>query len=152
MTRVAQIGIALGVLGVVLALMGLFPGVTGIDPTVGIGIVQIFIVLAGFSLILFGALIYVKFNFYPHQAETLAQQVGVRLALTGLIITALSGLSDILGFGSHPRDVAAGRDVFLGTLQAIGMVGGYFIAALGVLLFALAGRFDDDDDHDPSGT
>ena len=50
MGRLAQVGIALGVLGVVLTFMGLFPGVTGLDPAAGIGLVQIFIILTGFTL------------------------------------------------------------------------------------------------------
>ena len=58
MPRVAQFGIALGALGIVLTLMGLFPGVTGMEPTLGIGITQISAILIGFLLLILGALIY----------------------------------------------------------------------------------------------
>ncbi len=138
MTRVAQLGIALGALGAILVLMGLFPGVTGITPTDNIGIVQVAAILVGFALLVMGALIYVKFTFYAHTPSTLVQQIGTRLALTGLVFAALSGMADILGFGSHPQ--SADSDAFLGQLQSIGMIGSFVVSALGVLVYALTGH------------
>ena len=138
MGRLAQVGIALGVLGGVLAFMGLFPGVTGLDPAAGIGLVQICIILIGFSLEIFGALIYVKYTFYLGIAGTFAQQIGVRLALTGLILAGMVGLADTLGFGSHPN--LAGQETFFGSIQAAGMVGGFVIASIGILIYAISGN------------
>ncbi len=135
MGRVAQIGIALGALGAVLALMGLFPGVTGLEATGGVGIVQVSAILIGFSLLIFGALIYVKFSFYENLPSTLAQQIGTRLALTGLLFAAIAGLADVLGFGSH-----LSPDVLIGPLQTVGVIGSYLLSALGVLLYAVAGQ------------
>lgn len=141
--RVAQIGIALGALGVVLAFMGLFPGVTGLPPTPGIGIVQLLMILAGFTLLMAGAFIYVKFMFYAGCASTLAQQIGLRLSLTGLLLAGFAAMADILGFGSNPRTLES--DIYFGPWQAVGLVGGFFVAALGVLLYAISGPTDDDD-------
>jgi hypothetical protein len=137
MPRVAQFGIALGVLGIVLTLMGLFPGMTGIDPTSGIGIIQITSILIGFLLLILGAIIYVKFTFYPFNRANLAQQIGIRLALTGLLFAAMAGYADILGFGSHERDGAG--DIFLGGLQALGIIGSFAVASLGVMVYAISG-------------
>lgn len=137
MTRIAQPAIALVALGVILTLMGLFPGVTGLQSTVSIGIVQLTAMLIGFSLMIFGALLYVKFTFYPTTPSNLLQQIGTRLALTGLLFAALSGLADILGFGSHTA--AATVDAFIGPLQAVGVVGSFVLAAMGVLLYAMSG-------------
>lgn len=137
MARIAQLGIALGALGMMLTIMGLFPGITGIDPTPSIGIVQIMAILTGFTLVIFGALLYVKFTFYPNTPSNLAQQVGTRLALTGLVFAALSGLADISGFGSHTRSLAV--DVFLGPLQAVGVIGNFILSAIGVLIYAMTG-------------
>src|SRR5262245_48981875 len=142
MHRVAQFGIALSALGIVLTFMGLFPGVTGIEPAAGIGIVQIFTILVGFTLLILGALIYVKFTFYPTQTATLAQQIGVRLALTGLLFAAMAGLSDVLGFGSHPR--GPNSEPLFGYLQAFGLIGSFVMASLGVLIYAVGGRTDGD--------
>jgi len=143
MIRGAQFGIALAALGMVLTFMGLFPGVTGIQPAAGIGIAQIVTILAGFGLLIIGGLIYVEYSFYAHKPQNLAQQIGVRLALTGIIFSGMAGLADILGFGSHPR--TADSDILFGAWQAAGMIGGFFIASIGVLIYALTGNPDDDE-------
>jgi len=143
MPRVAQFGIALGALGAVLTFMGLFPGVTGLRPTAGIGIMQIFSILIGFLLLILGALIYVKFTFYAFKPANLAQQIGFRLALTGLLFAAMTGLSDVLGFGSHAISSESGT--LFGVLQAFGIIGSFLIASIGVLIYAVTGNPDTDD-------
>lgn len=142
MIGIAQFGIALGALGIVMALMGLFPGVTGIQIASGVGVVQFAAIIIGFALLDIGALIYVKFTFYVGRPANLAQQIGVRLTLTGLVIGGLTGMADFLGFGSHVRD--ASGDVFFGQLQAVGLLGSLLLSALGVALYALTGTPPDD--------
>lgn len=137
MSRFGQIGIALGALGIVLAIMGLFPGLTGVEDTPGIGIVQVFMLLVGYSLLLTGAIIYIKFTFYAGVPATLIQQIGMRLALTGVLFASLAGLSDILGFGSHVRSDTV--DIFFGYLQATGILASFAVSSIGVLVYALAG-------------
>ena len=137
----AQVGIAIGTLGMVLAFMGMFPGVTGLDATAGIGVLQIVVILAGFALLIVGALLYVQGTFYPGARHNLAQQVAVRLSATGLLFAAISGLGDLLGFGSHPPGITDGP--FLGYWQAAGLVGGFVVASIGVVLFALLGPPED---------
>lgn len=137
MIGIAQFGIAIAALGIVLALMGLFPGVTGIDTAVGVGVVQFVSILAGFALLDFGALIYVKFTLYVGRAANLSQQIGVRLMLTGLVLGGLIGMADFLGFGSHARSETG--DVFFGQFQALGLIGSLFVSALGVMLYAVTG-------------
>ena len=137
MGRFGQIGIALGALGIMIALMGLFPTITGVQETGGIGIVQIFLLLVGDGMLIFGAIIYAKFTFYMDIPSTLAQQIGIRLALTGLLFIALSGLSDILGFGSHVRTDTS--DIYLGWLQMVGILASFAISSSGVILYAVAG-------------
>jgi hypothetical protein len=150
MERVAQVGIAIGVLGLIITIMGLFPGVTGVAPTPAIGIVQMLAILVGFCLLIFGALLYAKITFYIDIQSNLAQQIGTRLALTGLLFAALCGLADIVGFGSHTRALAV--DVFIGPLQAIGMVGNFVLAALGVFLYVMAGDSTQSGNSDDSMT
>lgn len=137
MTRFGQVGIAIGALGMVMALMGLFPGVTGAVQTPGIGIVQVMLLLIGYGLLIQGAILYVKFTFYSGVPSSLTQQIGVRLALTGLLLAALAGLADILGFGSHLRNESG--DIFLGQLQAFGILASFTVSSFGVLLYAMAG-------------
>jgi hypothetical protein len=137
MSRFGQVGIALGALGAVLTFMGLFPGVTGLAPTIGIGVVQVFLILIGYSLLLLGAYVYVKFTFYAGVRGNLIQQIGNRLAATGVLFASLCGLADIFGFGSHNR--TAITDIFLGQLQAFGVIASFFVASSGILIFAIAG-------------
>ncbi|MFW5748518.1 MAG: hypothetical protein ACOCYT_02765 [Chloroflexota bacterium] len=137
MGRLAQVGIAIGALGAVLMLMGLFPGVTGLDPTPGIGITQIFAILIGFSWFIFGALIYVKYTFYIHSKANLVQQIGTRLSMTGLVLAAMAGLADALGYGSHGGDFS--NEFVLGRWQATGIIVSYVISCLGVLVYAIGG-------------
>ena len=137
MARFGQVGIALAALGGVLALMGLFPGLVGVEPTLGMGVVQVFMVLAGYGLVILGGVIYVKFTFYPGVAINLIQQIGLRFGMTGLLFAALSGLADIFGFGSHLR--GPGSDIYLGRLQAFGMIASFIISAIGVMMYAMAG-------------
>ncbi len=147
MQRVAQFGIAFGALGTVLTFMGLFPGVTGLEPARGIGTLQIVTILSGFMLLIIGALIYVKFTFYIGRSANLTQQIGVRLALTGLLFAVMTGMADVVGFGSHV-DTRTGP--LFGTLQAFGIIGSFAIASIGVLIYAVAGTFDTDGDTDKS--
>jgi hypothetical protein len=137
MSRFGQVGIALGTLGVMIAFMGLFPGVTGVAETIGIGVVQVFMLLTGYAMLVFGGLIYAKFTFYLDSKSNLAQQIGVRLTLTGLLFAALTGLADILGFGSHIRTSTG--DIFFGGLQGLGTILSLTVSCFGVLLYTITG-------------
>jgi hypothetical protein len=143
MIGIPQFGIALGALGAVIALMGLFPGVTGIQPGRGIGVLQFVTIQAGFILLIMGAILYVTFTFYDGRPVNFAQRISVRLALTGLIFSAMAGLSDVFGFGSHLPTPTS--EAFFGPLQALGTIIGFGVAALGVLLYAALGTPPDDD-------
>lgn len=144
MARLGQVGIALGALGVVLTFMGLFPGVTGVEPTIGIGLVQLVMILTGLSLLIIGAFIYVKYTFYTYIPANLAQQIAMRLSMTGLLLSAMSSMADILGFGSNIRSETV--DIVFGPWQAVGLIGGFLIASIGVLIYTLVGTFPDNDD------
>lgn len=135
MIGLAQFGIAVSALGGVLMLMGLFPGVTGITPGDGIGIVQFVAIISGATLLDFGALVYLKYTLFAEQTANLAQQVAVRFSLTGLVLAGFIGLADYLGFGSHSDAPAP----FFGQLQAGIMLVLLILAALGVLAYAVAG-------------
>ena len=137
MWRFSQVGIALGALGGMICFMGLFPGVTGAVPTVGIGLVQVVMVLIGYTLLILGALTYLKFTFFLDVSANLVQNIGTRLALTGILFAALAGMADILGFGTHIHDSAS--DLYFGQLQMIGILASFGLSSFGVLVYVLAG-------------
>ena len=119
-------------------MIGLFPGITGAEPKSGIGILQVIIILMGMMLIVSGSTILIKASLYSDAPANLMQRIAVRLSLTGLLFSASVGLADVLGYGSNPT---IDENVFpiLGPYQAWGMVIGFGIAALGVLVFGVAG-------------
>ena len=133
MSRFGQVGIACSALGIMVIIMGLFPTITGVEETIGIGIVQIFMLLIGYALMTFGGLIYVKVTFYSDTQSNLAQQIGVRLMLTGLLFAGIAGLADILGFGSHIRSDTS--DIFFGGIQGIAIIACLTISSFGVLIY-----------------
>ena len=153
MQRLEQIGMLLGTAGVVMAVTGLFPGLTGQAVMRGIGVLQLVAMLTGLSLLIFGALLYVKAAFYPRAQATLAQQVALRLSLTALLIAGMASVADVLGFGSNVHALYA-EDIYFGPLQAAGLIGGFGVAASGVLLYALGGMRGQkrEDDKDPASS
>lgn len=153
MQRLEQIGMLLGTAGVVMAVTGLFPGLTGQAVMRGIGVLQLVAMLTGLSLLIFGALLYVKAAFYPRARATLAQQVALRLSLTALLIAGMASVADVLGFGSNVHALYA-EDIYFGPLQAAGLIGGFGVAASGVLLYALGGMRGQkrEDDKDPASS
>ncbi len=140
-----QVGILVGTLGGILALMGFFPSLTGFEASQGFGVVQILTILAGFTLMMFGAFIFVQSMYYPGRPHTLWQQIGVRLSLTGLLVAGAAGLADVLGYGSNQPALGEARPT-VGGVQFLGMLGGFFIAALGILVFAMSGQREEPED------
>jgi hypothetical protein len=120
-----------------LALVGLFPGVIAIPPTPGFGVAQILLLILGVTMLVLGALVYVKFTFYAYKEHTLIQSIGIRLSLTGITFAALAALADVLGFGSNLR--LQNEEILLGPIQLAGILINLGIAALGVIIFAVAG-------------
>jgi len=137
MWRFSQVGIALGALGGMICFMGLFPGVTGAVPTIGIGLVQVVMELIGYTLLILGTLTYLKFTFFLDVSANLVQNIGTRLALTGVLFATLAGMADILGFGTHIRDDTS--ELYFGQLQMIGILASFGLSSFGVLVYVLAG-------------
>jgi hypothetical protein len=104
--------------------------------------VQYATIMLGFVLLHFGALVYVKFTFYDKQHSNFAQQIGIRLTVTGLLLGGMAGLADFLGFGSHTRTEFT--DVVFGPIQAVVVVGSLLIASLGVFIYAATGNSPED--------
>jgi hypothetical protein len=148
MEKYSQISITIATLGVMIVLIGLFPGITGFQTTSGVGVLQVLVVLLGFSILFTGAYLFAKQAFFPGLPNTLGQDIGIRLTLTGLLIAAAAGLADVLGFGSHPSTPTSRP--LLGTLQAIAFIGGILVASSGVIIYVLSGPSPEDGDENHS--
>ncbi len=141
MGKYGEVSIIIGTLGVVIALIGLFPGIVGLEAASGVGVLQVLVILLGFSILFTGAYLFVKTSFYTGLPNSLAQDIGIRLTLTGLLIAGAAGLADVLGFGSHPS--TGFNRPLLGHLQATVFIGGIMLASLGIVIFALFGPPED---------
>lgn len=150
MENYGQICITIGTLGVVITLIGLFPGIIGLEAAEGIGVLQVLVILLGFGILFIAAYLFAKQAFYPGQPTTLAQDIGTRLTMTGLLIAAAAGLADVLGFGTH---ITGDYDrPLLGQLQALFFIGGILIASSGVVIFTLFGPSDDEENGNGNST
>ena len=131
MSQLAQLGVFTGTVGSVTMIIGLFPGAVNIDRSPGIGLAQIIAILMGLTLLTAGAYVFVYATWHRGEENSLSQDVGIRMGLTGLTVAYVAGLADVLGFGSHT--VSAGLD--FGRFQTTGMALGFLLAALGVLVY-----------------
>ena len=133
MNRLAQLGVFCAVLGGVILFLGLFPFAVDADDTPGIGLAQILAMFAGLFLLILGAYVVVFATIHQGRPRTLVRDIGVRMGMTGFVFAAASTLADVMGFGSH----VSGDDVLFGWLQAAGMLIGFGISALGVLIYGM---------------
>lgn len=131
MSRLTQLGVFCVVLGGVVLMLGLFPSAVGADGTPGIGIAQIIAILVGLTLLVMGAYVIVYAILHRGNPRTLRHDIGIRLGFTGLVFAYSAMLADVFGFGSHN----AADGVLLGWLQAAGMLIGFGISAIGVLIY-----------------
>ena len=125
-----RIGLVLLALGFIIFILGVNPSVFGLDRSSVTGFVQIAVFQFGLALVCIGG--YIALNVYWNgRQKTIAADIGIRLIATGYVISIASGLADVFGIGSHPFPNVPS----FGTVQAVGVMIGEIIIALGFLLF-----------------
>ncbi len=134
MSRLAQFGVFTTVTGCVVLFLGLFPDAVAAEVTPGIGIAQMIAMLSGMVLIIGGAYVAAYGMFHRGQPPSLIRSIGLRMGLTGLVFAAAATLSDAMGYGSH----GGGAGIVFGWLQTVGILAGFGMAAVGVLIYGLA--------------
>lgn len=135
MNRLAQAGIFCIVLGVMTLFVGIFPYAVNRNATPSIGLAQIVTMLSGLTLIVLGSYTIVYALVHRGRPRNLLRDIGVRLGMTGLVISIASALADVMGFGSHSSSA-----IVFGYVQGLGMLSGFLIAMGGVLIYGIAGR------------
>lgn len=121
------------VLGTILSLVSLGAELLGLDLTPGFGIVQMAQLLIGLTLLTLAAFVHIRATRRHGAPRSLQADIGVRLAATGLVFAYVSGLSDLLGIGTHlqPNFVRP----YVGPLQLGGIVLGILSIIAGILLY-----------------
>ncbi|MFN2138820.1 MAG: hypothetical protein ACK2UK_22885 [Candidatus Promineifilaceae bacterium] len=130
--RTAAISILffLGVLSIILALAA---DDLGLDITPGFGVIQMVASLFGLTLLTAGAFLIVYGRRPKDAPHSLQADIGTRLSATGLVLCYITGLSDLIGIGTHV-DPQFERP-FVGPLQLGGILIGVLLIIAGILLY-----------------
>lgn len=124
-----RIGLVFSFMGLILFLLGVNPGIFGLDRSPVIGFVQIAVFLIGLGMISLGGFIALN-TLWNGKQKSIVADIGFRLASTGFVIAVAAGLADIFGLGNHPFPQVP---VF-GPWQAAGVIIGQVIIAIGFLM------------------
>jgi len=119
--------------GGILCIMSLAADWVGLDLTPGFGVVQMLQLLLGLASLTMAVFLYLKSLRPPNMHRSLQADIGVRLAATGLVFAFVSGLSDLIGIGTH---VTPNFDrPYVGPLQLGGLLVGVGSIIAGMLLY-----------------
>lgn len=129
--RRINFGIGLTIAGFLIFILGANPGLVNLDRSPIIGFVQTAIFSIGLALICLGGFISFKTCQESDRVQSLAQDIGIRLVATGYLISLISGMADVFGFGTQSWPAMP----FFGPTQATGVVAGEILIALGFLLY-----------------
>ena len=124
-----RFGLVLTILGFILYLLGVDPGIFGLDRSPVTGFVQIATFLVGLALMCLGG--YLGLNtLWNGRQKTIAADIGLRLVATGYVVAVASGMADIFGFGNQPLPLIP----YFGPWQAVGVLIGEATIVLGFIL------------------
>jgi hypothetical protein len=127
----ARLGLrlAISVFGLVIFVLGLNPGLFGLDRSPVVGFVQIAVFLIGLGVICLGGYLTLT-ALWVGQEKTMAADIGYRTVATGYVVVVASGMADVFGFGSQPFPSTP----YFGQWQALGVVIGEILIIIGFLL------------------
>ena len=124
-----RFGLIMTILGFLIFLLGVDPGLFRLDRSPVTGFVQIATFLVGLALMCLGG--YTGLNaLWNGQEKTIAADIGLRLVTTGYVVAVASGMADIFGIGNQPLP----NIPYFGPWQAVGVMVGEVIIALGFIL------------------
>jgi hypothetical protein len=120
-----RLRLSIAVVGLLIFVLGLSPGMFGLDRSPVVGFVQIAVFLVGLAVICLGGY-FTLTALWEGREKTIAADIGYRMVATGYVVAAASGMADVFGFGSQPFPSTP----YFGQWQALGvMVGELFIIA-----------------------
>lgn len=123
-------GLILAVLGLFVFVIGLDPGLFSLDRSPVVGFVQISVFLVGLALICLGGFLALN-ALWGKREKTIIADVGFRLVATGYVICFASGMADIFGIGNQTYPMIP----YFGPWQAVGVIAGQIVIILGFLMF-----------------
>jgi hypothetical protein len=127
--RRVQTGLLITLLGFLVFLLGVKPGLFGADRSPVIGFVQIATMLVGLAFICVGGYLSLA-SLWPKGATSIGADIGLRLVSTGYVMCVFTGMADIFGFGSQPLPDTP----YFGPWQAYGVEIGILVIIIGFFL------------------
>jgi hypothetical protein len=119
----------LALVGLLIFLIGINPGLLGMNRSPAVGFVQVGVWLTGLAILLLGAYAALRVVRNGRQT-TLLNDVGLRLAATGYVVAAAASLADFIGIGSHTI-----RALVFGKIQVAGLTIGVLFMVIGLMLY-----------------
>lgn len=124
-----RLGLLVTILGFVIYLLGVDPGIFGLDRSPVTGFLQIATFLVGLAFMCIGG--YIGLNALWNGAQkTIAADIGLRLVATGYVVAVATSMADIFGFGSQKLP----NIPYFGPWQAVGFMISEAVIALGFIL------------------
>lgn len=123
------VGLIVALLGLLVFILGAEPAWFGADRSSVTGFVQITVFLMGLGLICLGGFIGLR-ALWMGDPLTLLADIGMRVLATGYVVSVVSGLADVFGFGSEPFP----NIPTFGRWQLYGVIVGEAVILLGLLL------------------
>lgn len=120
-------------MGTLLLVLSLAADSLGLNLTPGFGVIQMVPLLLGITCFTLAAFITLQGRRPLNSPRSLQADVGIRLAATGLIFLYVSGLSDLIGIGTHNQPEF--ERPFVGPLQLGGMGLGLLSILIGLYLY-----------------
>jgi hypothetical protein len=124
-----RVGIAITIFGLVVFLIGVDPGLFGLDRSPVMGFVQIAVFLIGLAFMCVGGFITLNGLWNGLQKSILAD-IGLRLVTTGYLVAVATGMADVFGLGNHTFPLVP----YFGPWQARGVILGEVAIAIGMLM------------------
>lgn len=129
----ATVTLVLFIAGLVLMALAILADELGLDLTPGFGVIQMVSFLAGLTLLTGAAYLYLSGRRPPDAPHSLQADIGQRLIATGLVFDYVTGLSDLIGIGTHVEP--SFERPFVGPLQLSGILIGIMVIVAGLTLY-----------------
>ena len=124
-----RVGLITTLFGLFVFLVGTKPAWFGLQRSPTVGFVKISVFLVGLAIICLGGYTSL-WGLWKGLERSIAADIGLRLVATGYVIAVFSGMADVFGMGSQPPPLVP----FFGPIQALGVLIGEIVIALGFLL------------------
>lgn len=125
--------ISLILFGLLLIFLAIAADELGLDITPGFGVIQMVSLLAGLTFMTLGAFLYLHGKRPKDAPRSLQAEISTRLIASGLVLTYVTGFSDLIGIGTHIEP--SFNRPFVGPLQLGGIIIGVGLILIGLALY-----------------